>query len=307
MDKEGNSGFFLNFSTSQLPNFPASYLLIFSPSDLQNPLPSALCPLPSALCFNLQLSIFNSLTLAESLTLSGPVVIVTSMELGRIVEYIDRQRILCAVVLEVKNQRLRLLTENNREVKLSQSRLLHKDSARLNISMGRDKIVDALKDVANKRKALITQVDIKDLWEVLNTEQVWIDLETMTEFCFPDNPGADHESAVLRAFFNDRLYFKFNLDRFFPNTVQQVERLNAQRQEEARRNRIVELGAEWIKSLLTDAALPADVSENDIQEFVEILRSFYLFEKESPHEALARAMISKAGLERATGLFPLLV
>jgi len=223
------------------------------------------------------------------------------------VEYIDRQRILCAVVLEVKNQRLRLLTENNREVKLSAARLLHKDSARLNISMGREKIVDALKEVANKRKALLNEVDIKDLWEILNTEQVWIDLETMTEFCFPDNPGADHESAVLRAFFDDRLYFKFNLDRFFPNSVQQVDRLNAQRQEEERRNRLIELGGEWMKSLLANAAPPSDATEQDIQEFVEILRSFYLFEKDSPHHALAKAMISKAGLERTTGLFPLLV
>ena len=222
-------------------------------------------------------------------------------------EYIDRQRILCAVVLEIKNQRLRLLTENNREVKLSAARLLHKDNARLNISMGRDKIVDALKEVANKRKALLNQVDIKDLWEVLNTEQVWIDLETMTEFCFPDNPGADHESAVLRAFFDDRLYFKFNLDRFFPNSAQQVERLHAQRQEEARRSRLIELGAEWMKSLLHNGAPPPDVTGQDIQEFVEILRSFYLFENDSPHHALAKEMISKAGLERATGLFPLLV
>ena len=247
------------------------------------------------------------MTLPESLTLSGPLVIVIPMELGSIVEYIDRQRILCAVVLEVKNHRLRLLTENNREVKLSPGRLLHKDNARLNISMSRDKIVDALKEVANKRRALLNKVDIKDLWEVLNTEQVWIDLETMTEFCFPDNPGADHESAVLRAFFDDRLYFKFNLDRFFPNSVQQVERLHAERQEEARRNRMIELGAEWMKGLLTDAAPAADVNEEEIQKFVQVLRSFYLFESESPHEALAKAMISKAGLERATGLFPLLV
>lgn len=247
------------------------------------------------------------MTAPESLTLCGPVVIVIAMELGSIVEYIDRQRILCAVVLEVKNHRLRLLTENNREVKLSPSRLLHKDNARLNISMSRDKIVDALKEVANKRKALLNKVDIKDLWEVLNTEQVWIDLATMTEFCFPDNPGADHESAVLRAFFDDRLYFKFNLDRFFPNSAQQVERLHAQRQEEARRNRIIELGAEWMKSLLNDAAPPENVTGEDIQKFVEILRSFYLFENESPHRALAKEMISKAGLERSTGLFPLLV
>ena len=121
-------------------------------------------------------------SLLVSLTLFRPVVIVIFMESGSIVEFIDRQKIMCAVILEVKNKRLRLLTENNREVNLSASRLLHKDKARLNIAMGRDKIVDALKGVADKRKALLSQVDIKDLWEVLNTEQVWIDLATMTEF-----------------------------------------------------------------------------------------------------------------------------
>ena len=123
---------------------------------------------------------------------------------------------MCAVILEVKNSQLRLLTENNREVKLSAGRLLHKDKARIDLSMGRDHMVSTLKGVADKRRALIRQVDIKDLWEVLNTEQVWIDLETMTAFCFPDSPSGDHESAIIRAFFDDRLYFKFNLDRFFP-------------------------------------------------------------------------------------------
>ena len=97
------------------------------------------------------------------------------MESGSIVEFIDRQKIMCAVILEVKNSRLRLLTENNREVNLSVSRLLHKDNVRLDLSMGRDKMVDTLKGVASKRKALLSQVDIKDLWEVLNSEQVWID------------------------------------------------------------------------------------------------------------------------------------
>jgi exoribonuclease-2 len=229
------------------------------------------------------------------------------MESGSIVEYIDRQKILCAVVLEVKNQRLRLLTENNREVKLSVNRLLHEDKARLNLSMGRDKMVDALREVASKRKELLTQVDIKDLWEVLNTEQVWIDLETMTEFCFPDEPGGDQESAVIRAFFDDRLYFKFNLDGFFPNSVQQVERLTAQRLEAARKKRIVELGGDWLKSMLNGSLPPVDVDEQDIRDFISILKNYYLFEKESKDHALAKAMISKSGLERTTGLFPILV
>jgi exoribonuclease-2 len=229
------------------------------------------------------------------------------MESGSIVEYIDRQKIMCAVVLEVKNQRLRLLTENNREVKLSAGRLLHKDKARLNLAMGRDKMVGALREVASKRKALLTQVDIKDLWEVLNTEQVWIDLATMTEFCFPDSPGGDQESAVIRAFFDDRLYFKFSLDQFFPNSVQQVERLTAQRQEEAHKNRIVELGGDWLKSLINGSSPPVDVSGEDIQEFINILKLYYLFEKESKDHTLARAMIRNSGLELTTGLFPILV
>lgn len=241
------------------------------------------------------------------MTLFRPVVIVRPMESGSIVEYIDRQKILCAVVLEVKNQRLRLLTENNREIKLSVGRLLHKDKTRLNLSMGRDRMVDALREVASKRKALHTQVDIKDLWEVLNTEQVWIDLATMTEFCFPDSPGGDQESAVIRAFFDDKLYFKFNLDQFFPNSAQQVERLTAQRQEEERKNRMVELGGAWLKSLVNGSSPPIDANEEDIQEFINILKTYYLFENESKDHVLARAMINKSGLEWTTGLFPILV
>ena len=41
------------------------------------------------------------------------------MELGMVVEFIDSQKLVCAVVMEIKRLRLRLLTENNREVKLA--------------------------------------------------------------------------------------------------------------------------------------------------------------------------------------------
>ncbi|MGD9332831.1 MAG: exoribonuclease II, partial [Desulfobacterales bacterium] len=72
------------------------------------------------------------------------------MESGFVVEYIDKQRILCAVVLEVKQQRLRLLTENSREVSLAPNRLSHRSAARLDLSLGRDRIVDTLKQLATR-------------------------------------------------------------------------------------------------------------------------------------------------------------
>lgn len=227
------------------------------------------------------------------------------MELGNIVEYIDRQRILCAVVLEVRNQRLRLLTENNREVNLAVGRLVHRDGTRIDPAMSRNRMVDTLKAVAYRRRALIEKVVIRELWEVLNSEQQWIDLETMTAFCFPETPNGDHRSAVVRALFDDRLYFKFNPDRFFPNSEEQVERIVAQREAEARRKRVIDEGGEWLRRLLAKNG-PVG-SEGGAEEFLAVLKSYYLFEKESPDYSLARGMLERAGLDGATDLFPVLV
>ena len=236
------------------------------------------------------------------------VVIVIFMESGCIVEYIDRHKIMCAVVLEVKNQRLRLLTENNREVNLSHKRLLHKDNIRLDLKMGRDQMVETIKQVVRKREELIKNIDIRDLWEVLNAEQNWIDLATMTEFCFPDSPSGDHEAAVMRALFNDRLYFKFNPDGFRPNSEKQVELLAAQRRQAQRQHKLIETGGSWLKSMLNSAGSvdPKTISP-DIQEFSEILKSYYLFGKDSKDYKIAKTMAARAGVESPQAIFRVLV
>ena len=225
---------------------------------------------------------------------------------GNVVEYIDQQKILCAVVLEVKNQRLRLLTENNREVNLSANRLSHKCKTQIDLSAGRNMMVKSLKEIAGLRKKLINHVDIKGLWEVLNPEQEWIDLATMTEFCFPDNPSCDHESAVIRAFFKNRLYFKFNPDGFFPNSEEQVIRIVSREKEDARKKQIITDGASWIKSILNDNFPLSKSFTEKKAEFVDILKSAYLFEKESKHYDLGKAMLAKAGINDFSRIFQIL-
>ena len=226
------------------------------------------------------------------------------MESGSIVEYIDRQKIMCAVVLEVKNQRLRLLTESNREVNLSASRLSHRCKTRLDLSMGRTKIVHMLKEIVGQRNALVNHIDIKELWEVLNTEQEWIDLDTMTEFCFPDNPNDNHESAVIRAFFLNRLYFKFHHERFFPNTQEQVEQKIAHEKEVARKNRIIQEGGDWLANILTQE--DPQIPENKF-EIVNLIKSFFLFGKECKNVDLAIAILSRAGINPEEEVFNALV
>ena len=229
------------------------------------------------------------------------------MEIGTIVEFIDRQKILAAAILEAKDKRLRVLTENNREVNLSASRLSHSCPRRLDLSQGREKTVEALKETARRREALADRVDVEELWEVLNTEQQWIDVGTMTEFCFPDDAAADHESAVIRAFFKNRLFFKFYPDRFFPFTPEQVERTLAQQMEAERRDRFIAQGAEWLKRVTAPKAGPPENLTEEEKRIVAILRSVYLYEKESPHWGVGKEMLAKAGIAEVDKIFSILV
>ena len=227
-----------------------------------------------------------------------------TMKSGSVVEYIDRQKIVCAVVLEIKNQKLRVVTEANREASLSEKRLSHQCDFCIDLSMGRDKMIQSLKQIVGRRNTLVKQIDVKQLWEILEAEKEWIDLGTMTEFCFPDNPNGDNESAVVRAFFQDKLYFKFNQNRFFPNSKEKVKLLAKQAKESERRNRTIETGSLWLKKALHQEP-GAAVGDNS--ETVEILKSFYLFGKESPSGALAKSIISKAGLAEGEPVFQFLV
>jgi exoribonuclease-2 len=235
------------------------------------------------------------------------------MEEGNIVEFIDRQKILCAVVQEVKNQRLKLLTENDREVNLSLNRLSHKSATVLDLSMGRIKTIDTLKGIAFRRKQLTRMVNIRELWEVLNSEQEWIDLATMTEFCFSKQATCDHESAIVRAFFQNRLYFKFDQNRFYPISEEQVERNIAFEREAARKARLVESGAQWLRRRLHPEDRPEDrlVAATPLSEdetaCLAILKSYYILDKASPTSAEGREILAKAGIDDKERLLPLFV
>ncbi len=225
------------------------------------------------------------------------------MDSGNIVEFIDSQKIVCAVVLENKNMRLRLLTENNREVKLSAGRLAHRSERTLNLSEKREKLVAQLKEIAGQRRSLSERVDVRMLWEVLRDEQSWIDLPTMTGLCFSADVDGDHESAVLRAFFNDRLYFRFGGEGFWPQPADKVEETVARREIEAQRQRLIEQGGQWMHKALKGqpAAMPSEG-----RSIIDMLASYYLFEKESPHRDAAREILKKAGTASAGSIFTFL-
>lgn len=226
------------------------------------------------------------------------------MESGEIVEYIDDHKIIAAVVTERGNQQLRLLTEHDRDITVSANRLSYRGRARLDLSVGRARLVASLRDLSRKRSAIADAVDIQTLWEVLNQEQIWIDLETMTGLCFPGAADDNHQSGVVRALFKSRRYFKFKPDRFFPHTEEAVAAIIAVEEKATRLKEIVESGAAWIQAIQspTSVALPIRHAE-----LLDMFKSVYLFEKESRHFETVRAIMDKAGIRSADALFHHLV
>ena len=83
-----------------------------------------------------------------------------------------------------------------------------------------------------------------------------------------------------------------------------MEKLKIQAEESERKNRIVEKGGAWLKSIINSES---PVSSDEHQEIIEILKSQYLYDKESPHYELSRQILAKAGITDTDIVLKLLI
>lgn len=238
------------------------------------------------------------------MTITGLPVIVATMIKGNIVEYIDQQKIICAVILQEQKEKLKLLSENNREINFSKSRLSHISPVCLDTSLSRDLIVSQLKQLSQNRKKLSETIDIKELWEILNEETGDIDISTMTLFCFDPPLTSDNEAAVVRAFFYDKLYFKFNKTVFIPYTPDQVKARKRQIKEADKKELQIQRGALWIDNVLNSK----DGSSNEVdKDVIHILKSYYLFNNNFDSHLVAKNIIKKSSINSPEQLFNIFV
>lgn len=226
------------------------------------------------------------------------------MKSGSIVEYIDKRRVVCGVILEQKKDKFRVFTQDNREVTLGQDRLIHFVPSQLDISIGREALVHQLQVTAEERERLQKQVDVEALWDVVHLEPEWIDLPEMVSLCFDGQTLGDHASAIMRALFDDQLYFKFDTNRFLPNSRDRVAQIVAQRAEEAKKARILDQGSAWIQKVQEGAA---SAHPSEAAEIIDILKSCHLLGKNSPHYKIGKELICRSGLDQNDGPFEFLV
>lgn len=222
------------------------------------------------------------------------------MIIGKVVEYIDQQKIICAVIIQENQGKLKLLNENNREVSLSEKRLSHISQVRLDISAQRNLLKTQLKKLAETRQKLASTINIKELWDILHEESDQIDLAAMTCFCFDPPSNSNHEAAVIRAFFADRLYFKFNNKTFAPFSPEQVESKKIQIQKAEAIERMAREGSIWLNETIDK---PDDQINLPDPKIIKILKDYFLFTNESPTSQTAKKIIKKSNLNSYEQLF----
>ncbi|MBU2452906.1 MAG: RNB domain-containing ribonuclease, partial [Proteobacteria bacterium] len=139
---------------------------------------------------------------------------------------------------------------------------------------------------------------------ILHEESDDIDISTMTLFCFDPPLTSDHEAAVIRAFFKDRLYFKFNNMIFAPYSSEQVETKKKQVKESQKKDLLIQKGADWINEVLNNKN--GSCTQVD-QKIIDILKSYYLFNNDSNSSQTAKSIIKKSVLNSPEQLFNIFV
>ncbi len=213
---------------------------------------------------------------------------------GKIIEYIDQRKIILSVCLKDRGSKLQLLTPSNHEVSISPKRALLISSTTLDISGLREELLNELKIAEKRRTDYMAKVPVQDLWGLTHEENETFTYKYLAQLSFGDNVTDDHISALVRALFADKVYFKMKDDHFIPNSPDKVEQIRKAREAAELREREITEGANFLKQVINDRY----PEEPPLKEkIIEILVQLALYGRDAPDLKVGKEMFSRAGIK----------
>jgi len=145
---------------------------------------------------------------------------------------------------------------------------------------------------------------MQELWEVLCDEERGFSLRELTELVFPSDPSSDHEMALLRALFEDRLYFKQKGELFEPRSPEKVEAISLQFAREAEEERQIQEGSVWLAGVWAKNPGPPPERKDAI---LDLLKAYVLFGAETSEASKAKDLLERAQINLPNAPFEILV
>jgi exoribonuclease-2 len=215
------------------------------------------------------------------------------MTQGKIIEYIDQGKITCAICLQDRGNKLHLLTPLNRQVNITHKRAIFISSANMDPLGPREELLNKLRHVEILRDRLKKEINVKELWELIKDEDETFDFRYLTYLCFKETVTDDHVSALVRALFDDKLYFKIKDGRFIPHSEGKIKQIIKEREEEEQKEDGLEKASSWLKAVLRGEV--EDVNY-DHAETIRIIEGLALYGKDAPDYKYGKELFSQAGI-----------
>ncbi len=225
------------------------------------------------------------------------------MEPGDIVEFFEEKRILCGVVMDLKGERLHVLTQTSREMTLTPKRVLHQGPRLPIADLSRQELLHQLEDTARKREILKGDINLEDLWELLASEEQAVSVAEMADLWFGQSTP-DQVAATSRSLREDRFLFKQKDNLVIPNPPEVVEQLKEQYFRELERLQELEEIAAWLEKVWAGQGAAAGPWKDRV---VDLLRWMAVWGTEAPDYLQGKAYLDKARLNPVEAPFRLLV
>lgn len=187
-----------------------------------------------------------------------------------VIDYYDDKRIMCGWVLDVEDGRLRILSEQGKETKISVSRILFAEKDPLfPVSSTRDAQVERLREISREREEIKSHIDLGELWEVVGLEIEEIDIHDLADLFFGSKKDFNCSAALLRAISEDRIYFRIRPEIIEVAPSARVEQALIQRERERTRRRFLADCAVFLSRLGGRESVRADEAPEGLIALLE--------------------------------------
>ncbi len=224
--------------------------------------------------------------------------------LGKIVEYVDQGRFICALVQGEEGKRLRVINQNGREMKLPAARIIHVTDNKFSAD-SRESAMALLQDTSARRQAMMEPISLRDIWELaVSEDQDAFPAHFFAELAFAEDASDDHVAAFLRCVFADKFYFKYKEGKVLVHSEEVVEQLQIMAQKEQEKKELLEQGAQGLRAIYEgDGAYQWP----DRQHCLEMVEDFYLQGNDATEAATSRELLKRANLGRPHDSYTILV
>ncbi len=167
---------------------------------------------------------------------------------GCVVECMQGNSPMLALVLEEQGGRLRLYTQNRRETNLTAARLLPWSGPALPAGLSRQAMDAALEERRSLRAALQAEISLNEVWELTAGEVEKASSEWLAGLVWA-KPTIDHEAALGHVLLASKTHFRFSPPDFEIFSPEMVEKRTAEAEAAALREAVASAGAGFFRAL----------------------------------------------------------